>query len=113
MSDPNIPFPNIIGLKVTIGDLEIFPRDANFENEQVLFQQITIDEDMFAESIFGSIEFVDPTPNLDYGNQLSFDDVVKILEDQAKKISSLETKLKKEKAPTTRLSKNSSDSGDA
>jgi hypothetical protein len=41
------------------------------------------------------------------------DDVVKILEDQAKKISSLETKLKKEKAPTTRLSKNSSDSGDA
>jgi len=41
-----------------------------------------------------------------------FDDVVKILEDQAKKISSLETKLKKEKAPTTRLSK-SEDSGDA
>jgi len=78
MSDPNIPFPNIIGLKVTIGDLEIFPRNATFDNEQVLFQQITIDEDMFAESIFGSIEFVDPSPNLSYANQLSFNNVVRI-----------------------------------
>jgi hypothetical protein len=78
MSEPNIPFPNIIGLKVTIGDLEIFPRNATFDNEQVLFQQITIDEDMFAESIFGSIEFVDPSPNLSYANQLNFDNVVKI-----------------------------------
>ena len=78
MSEPNIPFPNIIGLKITIGDLEIFPRNATFDNEQVLFEQITIDEDMFAESIFGSIEFVDPSPNLSYANQLNFDNLVKI-----------------------------------
>jgi hypothetical protein len=70
--ETNISFPNITGLSIIVSGLEIFPRDANFENETVLFDKLVIDEDMFAESIFGSVEIYDSSPNLSYINTIDY-----------------------------------------
>ena len=60
MADPNVPFPNIEIQSIYIGNLELFPRNQSFQDETVMFDQFVIEEDMFAESIFGSIVFYDP-----------------------------------------------------
>lgn len=78
MSQTNVTFPNIAGLKVKISNLEVYPRQANFENETILLSNVTIEEDMFAESVVGSVELMDPSPNLAYTNLISLNDPVTI-----------------------------------
>jgi hypothetical protein len=67
----NISFPNIDGLSVYISGVEIFPRNTEFQKEPLFFEKITINEDMFAETVSGTVEFIDSTPNLEFSNRLS------------------------------------------
>ena len=78
MSEPNIKFPNVDGVNITISQLELYPRDTTFQDETILFNSVTIEEDMFAESIFGSIEFIDSSENLYLTNQIVLNDPVTI-----------------------------------
>lgn len=78
MSD-NINFPNVNGLTIVVTGVQLFPRDGSFDKETVGFTNLVIEEDMFAESIIGSIEFVDNSLSLsdklfvDSDVQISFD----------------------------------------
>jgi len=78
MSDPNINFPNVSGVQIKVSALDLYPRDTTFQNETILFSSVTIDEDMFAESVFGSVEFIDTSKNLFYTNEISINDPVLI-----------------------------------
>lgn len=76
---PNIQIDNV-SLFVRHSEKEgvpfqIFPRTSSNEKESFIFDQISIKEDMFAESVFGSIEFYDSTYIIDQLNMTSFDDV--------------------------------------
>jgi hypothetical protein len=70
IQEPNIPFPNV-DLAVRIGDLVLYPRSVNVNaTNPISFEEIIIDEDMFAESIFGSVSYWDTSPNMELTNQI-------------------------------------------
>ena len=75
-NETNVSFPNVSGLKISISNLELYPRETNYANETISFSDLTIEEDMFAESIFGSINFIDSTPNLSLLNQININDKI-------------------------------------
>ena len=74
----NITFPNFNKIRISVSGIEIFPRNSTYDDETVLFDKITIDEDMFAESVFGSIEMYDTTPDASIQKSISFDGQVEI-----------------------------------
>ena len=74
-NERNFPNINISNVSLFVRHAEdksvsfqIFPRTKFIENETFIFDQISIKEDMFAESVFGSIEFYDSTYIVDQLN---------------------------------------------
>lgn len=76
--DPNLEFPNIDNLYIKISNLELYPRTNTFQDETVLLDKLIIEEDMFADSVFGTIEYMDSSKDLELTNQLSLGDPVTI-----------------------------------
>jgi len=81
MSSNQIPIPNItwgtageITLVNTTNGLnfKIFPRD---DNTPYIFQELIINEDMFSESLSGSLLFNDPAYFIDQLNFTTFDQI--------------------------------------
>jgi hypothetical protein len=71
-----VQFPNVAPI-ISIGPLVIYPRN-DFDTTPILFDNIVLEEDMFNESMFGSLSFYDSSPNLYYANQINFNNVVSI-----------------------------------
>lgn len=76
--DPNVSFPNVAITSIYVGGIELFPRSDTYYNEALSFDKIIIDEDMFAESIFGSIEFYDYDLEYTFSEKLQIGDLVVI-----------------------------------
>lgn len=71
---PNIIIDNVF-IETPLNSFTIYPRTTVLSSESFIFEKITINEDMFAESIFGSLEFYDSSYILDQLN-LSFYDKI-------------------------------------
>jgi hypothetical protein len=76
ISNKQIDVPNIyiknIGIVNSFGNnFEIFPRSGNASGESFLLDELTIQEDMFSEALFGSITFFDSSYILDQLNLTS------------------------------------------
>ena len=80
----NITFPNFNKIIISVSGFEVFPRNSTYGDETLLFDKLTIDEDMFAESVFGSIEMYDTTPDSSIQKNISFGGQV-VIEIETKK----------------------------
>ena len=70
-----IEFPNI-QFKITTGNTVIF--DSNSADPLVTLESVSLDEDMFSESIIGSISLFDPTGGAAVINSIQFQDLITI-----------------------------------
>lgn len=72
---PNINIKEVSIIKTDGTVFNIYPRTKTAEYESHIFDNIIITEDMFAESILGTLEFYDSTFIMDQLNLSSFDNV--------------------------------------
>lgn len=72
---PNISIDDVSIIKSDGTVFNIYPRTDTAEYESHIFDNIIITEDMFAESILGTLEFYDSTFIMDQLNLSSFDNV--------------------------------------
>jgi len=85
ITDDPIPVPNVGLDKITFytytgNSFELYPRKGLEISEYFSFDSITLDEDMFAESIFGTLQFFDSSNIIDQLNLSSFDELEFIID---------------------------------